>query len=236
MKKIVLGMASLALVFGFASIANASTTLFGDASIVDGGNPGSMVQVTSGSTAPGYGGVSFSLLAGTVVSDLATLGIDYKVLAGDCGGGSPRFSVRTSVGNIFIYLGPTPNFNSCPSGWQSTGNLLSDVDLRVDATQVGGTFYDTWAHAKILVGSEEVIRLSLVVDASWAMLGGIQSFGFDNADINGTLYDFTPHPENKDQCKNNGWRDLFHLDNSLFKNQGDCVSFVASNDKAKGNP
>ncbi len=40
-------------------------------------------------------------------------------------------------------------------------------------------------------------------------------------------------PYNKDECKQDGWKDFT---SPKFKNQGDCVSFMASNGKAKGNP
>jgi hypothetical protein len=40
-------------------------------------------------------------------------------------------------------------------------------------------------------------------------------------------------PYNKDECKNDGWKDFTA---PAFKNQGDCVSFIASAGKAKGNP
>ncbi len=40
-------------------------------------------------------------------------------------------------------------------------------------------------------------------------------------------------PTSKDQCKGDGWK-AFNAPS--FKNQGDCVSYVASNGKAKGNP
>ncbi|MDE2312317.1 MAG: hypothetical protein KGJ93_04515 [Patescibacteria group bacterium] len=43
-------------------------------------------------------------------------------------------------------------------------------------------------------------------------------------------------PTSKDQCKLGGWQNYVHPDGSAFKNQGDCVSFVASGGKAKGNP
>lgn len=36
----------------------------------------------------------------------------------------------------------------------------------------------------------------------------------------------------KNQCKNSGWMDF---NNPSFKNQGDCVSYVQSSEKAKGN-
>ena len=41
--------------------------------------------------------------------------------------------------------------------------------------------------------------------------------------------DAQPLPTLKDQCKNGGWRDY----GSLFKNQGACVSFVATGGKKK---
>jgi hypothetical protein len=38
--------------------------------------------------------------------------------------------------------------------------------------------------------------------------------------------DTRPLPTTKDQCKNGGWRSY-----GVFKNQGDCVSFVATKGK-----
>ena len=38
-------------------------------------------------------------------------------------------------------------------------------------------------------------------------------------------------PASKDQCKNGGWRHLGDNQGHLFKNQGDCVSFVATGGK-----
>ena len=40
-------------------------------------------------------------------------------------------------------------------------------------------------------------------------------------------------PVNKDECKNDGWQNFTA---PAFKNQGDCVSFIASGGKAKDNP
>jgi hypothetical protein len=38
---------------------------------------------------------------------------------------------------------------------------------------------------------------------------------------------------NKDECKGNGWKDVYARDGSAFKNQGACVSYVASNGKSQ---
>lgn len=40
---------------------------------------------------------------------------------------------------------------------------------------------------------------------------------------------------NKDQCKDGGWQNLTDSNGRAFKNQGDCVSFVATNGKNKAN-
>ena len=40
------------------------------------------------------------------------------------------------------------------------------------------------------------------------------------------VHDAPPLPTSKDQCKNGGWRNY-----GVFKNQGDCVSFVATKGK-----
>jgi hypothetical protein len=41
-----------------------------------------------------------------------------------------------------------------------------------------------------------------------------------------TIHDAQPLPTTKDQCKNGGWKSY-----GVFKNQGDCVSFVATKGK-----
>jgi hypothetical protein len=52
----------------------------------------------------------------------------------------------------------------------------------------------------------------------------------DLFDFNGTTYDFEPYEiaTDKDQCKDGGWKTVFRADQSSFKNQGDCVSYVSS--------
>lgn len=57
----------------------------------------------------------------------------------------------------------------------------------------------------------------------------------DALKINDTTYNFEEKrvsATNKDQCKNGGFRNF----QTEYKNQGDCVSAVASEGKAKGNP
>ena len=56
---------------------------------------------------------------------------------------------------------------------------------------------------------------------------------------NTTTFDFeatAPVPSAKDDCKDGGWQTFKDTDgSSMFKNQGDCVSFVATGGKNKPN-
>ena len=57
----------------------------------------------------------------------------------------------------------------------------------------------------------------------------------DLVDFNGTVYNFEPYAvaTDKDACKNDGWKTLRAADGSSFRNQGLCVSYVASNGKSQ---
>lgn len=62
---------------------------------------------------------------------------------------------------------------------------------------------------------------------------------FDNVVINtgenSVVYDFEknlPTADDKDQCKNNGWKDVARENGSSFKNQGQCVAYVVASEKA----
>ncbi len=68
----------------------------------------------------------------------------------------------------------------------------------------------------------------VLVDGS--SVSAVTTYTFINVTVNHTITaSFAVNsPIDKDQCKKDGWQSLYHPDGSLFKNQGDCVSFVAS--------
>ena len=61
-------------------------------------------------------------------------------------------------------------------------------------------------------------------DCSTAELGAFGTQALVSGDV--VVVDAPPLPTNKDQCKNGGWKNF-----GVFKNQGDCVSFVATEGK-----
>ncbi len=222
-------------------------SLFGDASYVSPGNASSSRAVhlqSSTSTTPGYGGISYGVEAGTTFASLTTLSSDFRVDADDsCVGGSPRFSIGidtdgngTRDGSIFLYFGIDSAGAPCiPGTWQNTGDFLEAGRL-VDSSQLpGGNFYDPYDLALAKYGTSTVTSISAVVDASWAAIDGEQGTDIDNTLINTTLFTYeVPVAANKDECKNGGWMTLADDQGHSFKNQGDCVSFVASQGKNKG--
>ena len=151
---------------------------------------------------------------------------DYNFTAASFGGRAPRFQINIDGVNIFVYIGPLPSYTGCRQNvWLNTGDLLTPASF-VDTSQLpGGTFHDTWGAAQARYGSSLVTGIQLVTDAGWMF--GTQTVLVDNVMINTTAYTFEDAVlDSKDQCKNGGWQD-FTSAPGPFKNQGDCVSYVA---------
>lgn len=215
---------------GSSGLASAAPgySLFGDSEVVSPGhNSDTALQVRSDDD-PGWGSVEYEFPAGTTLADIDVLSTDFKITEGDCGGGSPRFQLETASGNIFIYFGPYPNYTSCVAGnWENTGDLLSE-GMYLDTTQIGGAFYQPYEDAITDYGTTVITKISLVTDAGWAVEGGVQTTLVDNTIIGNTPYDYEPdltYPTAKEECKKNGWKSFSGVS---FKNQGDCVSYVAT--------
>jgi hypothetical protein len=177
------------------AVAADGDTLFGDATLVSPGfNSPTAAQIRSdASIPPNYGGVDFRIPSGLTVAGLGTLSTDYEFTVGSCWGGAPRFQVNVTTPangtrNIFIYIGPPPNYTGCPpSVWSNTGNLAAPTNL-VDATQIGGGFYELYAAVQSAYGGYPVTGIQVVVDAFWA--GGTQTVLVDNVMINNAIFTF----------------------------------------------
>jgi hypothetical protein len=115
-----------------------------------------------------YAYMSFTPSPGLTFSQIGNLQATYAFTTGNCGGGALRWSVQTAGGNLFIYYGAAPNFTDCNGPNNQSGvNMIGQPDPRYDTSQVGGTFYDTYAHALALIGNTQVTSVSLVLDAGW---------------------------------------------------------------------
>jgi hypothetical protein len=226
LRKLILALTAL-LVLASAATASAAT-LFGGATA----NSDGSVTLVSNATAP-FSGIAYQVPAGTTFSELETLSVDYR---GQCGGGSPRFQVGIDSdgdgdrdGNIFVYLGPVPSFTGCSTtAFTSSGNLIGSTETRFDLTQLGGPYSGTYQDALALLGGKTVTGIQLVVDSGWMFSGG-QTVVVQNVVVSPQR---VGPPTSKEQCKNGGWK---NFNNPAFKNQGDCVSYVATGGRNPGN-
>src|SRR4026208_1160625 len=111
------------------------------------------------SAANDFAFMSFTPATELLFSEVTELRTTYSFTRGDCHGGSLRWSVRVSpTQSVFMYYGDEPNTTDCTTNSQSGTNMIGLSDLRYDTSQVGGTFYDTYAHAVELVGNMPIIR------------------------------------------------------------------------------
>lgn len=221
------------MIQGSAAVAASGYTLFGDATPVHPGNVSdTAIQLRSVGT--GYGGIDFDTPSGMTLDQLLILSTDHMYTAGSCGGGSPRFQINVDGHNIFVYIGPPPNWTGCAANtWLATGDLL-EAALFVDTSQLpGGTFYDTWASALVKFGTHAVTGIQLVADGAWAVAGGNQTVLVDNVKINAKTYTFEEVvASDKERCKDGSW-EAFISSPGPFKNQGDCVSYFATGGRNK---
>jgi hypothetical protein len=162
-------------------------------------------------TTDDYAFLTFTPSSSMTFNDISLLKANYAFTTGDCHGGSLRWAVTFDINDdnstdfengtfndrsIFIYYGGYPNFTECTSGAnnQSGVNMIGLSDLRYDTSQLGGTFYDTYAHAMELVsgqgGAEPVPALhvagvTLALDSGW---GGDQRVNLSGAQVNNNSY------------------------------------------------
>jgi hypothetical protein len=122
-----------------------------------------------------------------------------------CQGGSPRFNVFTTNGTFFLGCN-----NVIP-----TGNTYT-----FDAATIAAAGNQVPFPTGTITGLEVLIDVQGTADLSDITVNGVPQ-----------VLQVGP-PTSKDQCKKGGWQSF---NNPTFKNQGDCVSFVASHGEKQHN-
>jgi hypothetical protein len=192
--------------------------------------------------------IDFSVPAGLKLSDLTALATQFNVTDDSCGGGSPRFQVNVDGKNVFVYLGPSPNFTGCtPNTWLSSGNLVGTSDqCRVDTSQlISGTQCTTWAAALAALGSHAVTGIQLTVDSGWFFSDKEQTVLVRSVTINGNTF-ITPQqqPPKKNPAKlcaaqratlgTSAFNELWGTNANDRNAFGKCVSAMAHTKNAAG--
>jgi len=151
-----------------------------------------------------------------------------------------------TVDDVLVY---EPYYNAeqvITPGWQtwnvsqSTGFWWSNNNLTYEGhTTTGAGGYDTNFHLSSVLHDWQdanVVSIGLGTgtdNAPWTVQA-------DALTVNDTTYNFETDPAtvtatNKDQCKGSGWHNVTDSNGKSFKNQGDCVSFVATKGKNVAN-
>jgi len=150
--------------------------------------------------------------AGATITDVAgqTFSSASFTLAStaQCQGGSPRFNVVTDAGTFFLGCN-----NVTP-----TTNADGTVTYTFDAATLAA------AGQQVPTPTGTIQSVDIVLDVQGAA-------DLTQITFNGTSEVPAPAPSgptSKSQCKNGGWKTFT---SPTFKNQGDCVSFVATHGK-----
>jgi hypothetical protein len=164
-----------------------------------------------------------SSLEGQPVSALTELNFDYKT-GEHCGAGAPRFNLQLDAAGL------QNAFLGCAGGTQTAAaNGYTHVEFSSAAIQA----------AVVAAGgspSSTLHDLYMVFDegTDTPVGGTIGTAGLvhvDNVSVNGQVVGSPTSPLSKDACKNGGWQNLLGDNGKPFKNQGDCVSYVATGHK-----
>jgi hypothetical protein len=127
-----------------------------------------------------------------------------------CNGGSPRFDVQTSTGLFFLGCN---NVNPVTNGDGSRTYTFTPATLAAAGNQV-----------PFPTGTIQAIDVLIDVQGTADM---------SNIRVNGVLQvPLVGPPTSKAQCMKGGWKTF---NNPAFKNQGQCVSYVASHGKKQHN-
>jgi hypothetical protein len=125
---------------------------------------------------------------------------------------------------------PTGSSNAATSG-ESVGVAVYPP-ANIDAVQVAVTDADgDTVFADTLTPHSPVV-FSFTPDApgTWHISARLYDHSLLIATLDRDLVVVSPRPTpaSKDDCKNNGWQRLYRHDGTVFKNQGACVSYMAT--------
>ena len=196
MRRMLVLVAALLGTLVYAGAAQAATATLTGSAVVEGDHVKIVSDLSVAATpADDAGAVSFTDTGVTDFNSLTTLSAEFNVTDDACLGGSPRFEVdfAGTTNNLFVYLGTfnatTGAFDCAANTWIATGNLIGVTETRYDTSKfAGGTFYDTYAHAKTLLGSMTIEAIRFVGDAGWAFVDKEQTVLLRTATINASVF------------------------------------------------
>lgn len=225
--------------------------------------PGGAVNYVSDTTAPGTPNAGALQLTtdstttakaqylhdtNTPLSSVNELSYATKQNSASFVGGDASYQLATCLGGVsgtactgfttFVYE-PYQNGTVTPGVWQSwdvdagqfwSSRNYTDGTCAVVAGGGGAPFY-TLASLQANCPNAVVVGFGVNIGSNNPSYN-VES---DLVDFNGTTYNFEPFVavSDKDACKKDGWMTQVDANGNGFKNQGQCVSYVASGGKSQ---
>jgi len=226
-----IGVAGLAMAFALPFAANAAAAIQ-NGSFENGtvGGPYMQLNAVNNSDLTGWSVSSgnVDVIDGYWVSQDGHRSIDLNGL----NPGSISQTLDTMPGHTY-----TVSFymSGNPDGGPFGSPAIKTMDVDVNNSQVQQFSFDTTTHTVASMGWElktytfTAPGLTSILAFHSTTIAGTQWFGpaIDNVTITDTT--------TKEQCKNGGWMNLQDKNGKPFKNQGDCVSYFATNGKNLAN-
>ena len=227
----VVGSAAIIGLFSIAGVALAANTLTCFSGTTDGGTYGgtctigpagtATLALTSSNPNGDYAGVNYSnsTLVGQSLSSVTQLGYHYT---------GTKAPTPTELSLNFL-VGPGTDYAYIDAFYcGGTGGTVDVINDPVCGIWYQGVEYPNWAAfvaafpGATIAGTPFIVAERVPTDVS-------QTWTVSNLHLGGPTV-----ASNKDSCKNGGWQTMTDANGNSFKNQGDCVSFVATGGKNQG--
>jgi hypothetical protein len=200
----------------------------------------SLQLATTASTAD-KAGLYTHTMAGTPLGDVTNLSYWTYQPAGNLpfADASYQLQIEDGCGHFTtLVFEPYENGTIVPGTWQqwdvSGGQFWSSRTVTCGTSTLvagaGGAPFYTLGQVKTLFPNAFVVGIGVNVGT----FNPGYTVAVDGVQFNDTTYNFEigTRPTSKDECKNGGWATF---NDPAFKNQGDCVSYVATHGKNPGN-
>jgi hypothetical protein len=200
----------------------------------------SALRLQTDATTAAKAGLYTHTMAGTPLSSVTNLSYWTYQAAGNVPVADASYQLQVDTGCGFTTLVYEPYWNGAPVAgtwqqWDVSSGLFWSSKTVVCGTSTliagaGGPPLYTLAQVQAMFPNATVAGIGVNIGT----YNPNYDVAVDGVQFNDTTYNFElgTRPTTKDECKNGGWQSF---NDPAFKNQGDCVSYVATHGKNPGN-
>jgi hypothetical protein len=135
---------------------------------------------------PAWSNVVYTPSTPTTVSQVTSLSAVYAFTTGDCRGGSLRWQLNTTAGDVFVYFYQPNGETSCTGTNSKSGTNILNIGGNTDRDGAIGQYVD-WSAvlADSAYANATINWAALIIDSGW---GGDQVIDLTSATFNGITF------------------------------------------------